>query len=60
MKTEDLMLMAVAAVVVYVGVNAIDKARAAPKSSGAGGWIGGVFEPNLLDQQYAQGWGYGD
>lgn len=25
-----------------------------------GGWHDGLYVPNLLEQQYAQGWGYGD
>ena len=34
--------------------------KIAAKPAPTGGWIGGVFEPNLLDRQYAEGWGYGD
>lgn len=25
-----------------------------------GGWLDGIYTPNLLEQQYAQGWGFGD
>ena len=54
MKNSDVLILAGAALAAWWIVN-----RGGGQKS-TGGWYRGEYVNNLLDRQYAEGWGYGD
>lgn len=68
---DDFILLGVAAVAAWLiirsvpataaGVRRVGKLEIPDIFTSGGGWLpSGAYDPNLLNRQYAEGWGYGD
>jgi hypothetical protein len=67
---NDLIILGIAAVAAFfilksvpaaAGVRRVGKLEIPDIFTSGGGWLpSGAYDPNLLDRQYAEGWGYGD